>query len=181
MEYSEIYKDSNITVHTVPLCHKIDTCGFIFDKNFPTKRILKEKIEDLKLSPHEVSQIISQGFSVKDGQNVTIESISEDNVIKKTYAYLTDTRVDDSYQIYIQNLDLLYHESTFLHADIKRAEETKHSTAKEAAEVAKAVAAKKLLIGHFSARYIDLMPLLHEAQNIFPNTELAIEGLTFEF
>jgi ribonuclease Z len=68
-----------------------------------------------------------------------------------------------------------------LHADIKRAEETKHSTAKEAAEVAKAVAAKKLLIGHFSARYIDLMPLLHEAQNIFPNTELAIEGLTFEF
>ena len=100
---------------------------------------------------------------------------------KKTYAYLTDTRVDDSYQIYIQNLDLLYHESTFLHADIKRAEETKHSTAKEAAEVAKAVAAKKLLIGHFSARYIDLMPLLYEAQNIFPNTELAIEGLTFEF
>jgi ribonuclease Z len=181
MEYSEIYKDSNITVHTVPLCHKIDTCGFIFDKNFPTKRILKEKIEDLKLSPHEVSQIISQGFSVKDGQNVTIESISEDNVTKKAYAYLTDTRVDDSYQIYIQNLDLLYHESTFLHADIKRAEETKHSTAKEAAEVAKAVAAKKLLIGHFSARYIDLMPLLHEAQNIFPNTELAIEGLTFEF
>jgi ribonuclease Z len=100
---------------------------------------------------------------------------------KKTYAYCTDTRADASYQVYLQNLDLLYHESTFLHAEIKRAEETKHSTALEAAQVAKAVAAKKLLIGHFSARYLDLMPLLSEAQDVFPNTELAIEGLTFEF
>ena len=181
MEYSEVYKDSNITVHTVPLCHKIDTCGFIFNKNFPARRILKEKIDEFELSSQEVALIISQGYSLKAGQNVTIESISEENMSKKTYAYCTDTRADASYQVYLQNLDLLYHESTFLHSEIKRAEETKHSTALEAAQIAKAVAAKKLLIGHFSARYLDLMPLLSEAQNIFPNTELAIEGLTFEF
>ena len=96
MEYSEIYKDSNITVHTVPLCHKIDTCGFIFNKNFPARRILKEKIDEFELSSQEVALIISQGYSLKAGQNVTIESISEENMSKKTYAYCTDTRADTS-------------------------------------------------------------------------------------
>ena len=181
MEYGEIYKDSNITVNALPLCHKIDTCGFIFRKNFPPRKILKEIIDQLDLSPQEVAQIMKQNRILKDGRTVTIESISEENTSTKSYAYCTDTRVDPSYQPYLLNLDLLYHESTFLHADIKRAEETKHSTAREAAQVALAVAPKKLLIGHFSARYIDLNPLLSEAQEIFLNTELAIEGLTFEF
>ncbi len=76
-------------------------------------------------------------------------------------------------------MDLLYHEATFLHNMLDRAKETHHTTALQAAEVALAVHAKKLLIGHFSARYKSLDELLEEAQSIFPETNLAIEGKTF--
>jgi ribonuclease Z len=181
MTHQNIYTDENIRVETIPLCHKIDTCGFIFHKVFPDRKILKEKIESLGLTPPEVATLVKKQSITKASQTIALKDISEENTSKKSFAYCTDTRYDSSYIDYLKDLDLLYHESTFLHRDLTRAIETKHSTATEAAQVAKTAAVKKLLIGHFSARYLDLQPLLIEAQEIFPDTELAIEGLTFEF
>lgn len=176
-----IYSDANVTVQTIPLVHKIDTCGFVFEKNYPARKINKEKIDELSLSSHEIAELIHNKSLQKESTLIHLDDISEVNTSKKIYAYITDTRYDDSYIGYLKDIDLLYHESTFLQKDISRAIETKHSTAYEAAMVAKAIGCDKLLIGHFSARYLDLQPLLIEAQEVFPNTELAIEGLTFEF
>jgi len=181
MHHEVIYSDSNIHVETIPLIHKIDTCGFIFHKAFPSRKFVKEKIEELKLNSDEIAYLIKNHQIDKNHQTLTIDMISEVNSSKKTYAYCTDTRFDPSYIGYLSNADLLYHESTFLHADRQRAIETMHSTALEAAQVANIAHVNRLLIGHFSARYLDLQPLLIEAQSVFPNTELAIEGLTFEF
>lgn len=96
-----------------------------------------------------------------------------------SYAYCSDTAFFEPIIDQIKDVDLLYHEATFMEEEMAKAVETKHSTAKQAAEIAKRSAAKKLLIGHFSARYKDLGPLLAEAVTIFPNTSLAIEGLVF--
>jgi ribonuclease Z len=80
----------------------------------------------------------------------------------------------------IKNVDVLYHEATFLHADLQRAKETTHSTALQAAQIAKKANARKLLLGHFSSRYIDLSVLEKEAKTAFQNVELAIEGAVFK-
>jgi ribonuclease Z len=86
---------------------------------------------------------------------------------------------NEQYFAQINNTDLLYHEATFLHNMLDRANETHHTTALQAAQIALKVNAKKLLIGHFSARYKSLDELLDESQSVFPNTALAIEGKTF--
>lgn len=176
-----IYVDDNIKVETIPLVHKIETCGFVFHKIYPERKLNKEKIEEKNLLPAEIAELFKNKVLIKNGQNLTLDSISETNYLKKSYAYCTDTRFDSSYLPFLKGIDLLYHESTFLHADLKRAIETQHSTASEAAQAAKNAQVKKLLIGHFSARYLDLQPLLSEAKETFSETELAIEGLTFEF
>jgi ribonuclease Z len=80
----------------------------------------------------------------------------------------------------IKNVDVLYHEATFLHADLQRAKETTHSTALQAAQIAKKSNARKLLLGHFSSRYLDLSVLENEAKTVFKNVELAIEGAVFK-
>jgi len=97
----------------------------------------------------------------------------------RSYAYCSDTRAFAGYMDAVRNVDLLYHESTFLHEMAGRAEETLHSTALEAAQVARQSGAKKLLLGHYSARYKDLGPLLEEARSVFPESELAVEGEVF--
>lgn len=178
--HTAIYKDSNVEVFTIPLVHKIDTCGFRFNKIFPERKIIKQRIEEYGLTANEIAEIVHKGQIEKVDRTITYKDISEVNTQQKSYAYCSDTRFDNSYLPYIQNLNVLYHESTFLHSDIHRAIDTKHSTVIEAAQIAVDAQAQRLLIGHFSARYVDLLPLLDEARTIFANTDLAIEGLTFD-
>jgi len=97
----------------------------------------------------------------------------------KTYAYCSDTLYNEQYFAQITGADVLYHEATFLHDMYDRACETHHTTALQAGEIAVKTQAKKLVIGHFSARYKKLDELLAEAQSVFPETELAVEGRTF--
>lgn len=177
---SDIYSDNNVRVSTIPLDHKIETCGYVFDKKFPETKMLESKIKELGLTNVEISRLVNNQTIEKNGQKYTIQDITTLNSKTKSYAYCTDTRYNESYLPYLKNVTTLYHESTFLEKDLLRAIETKHSTAREAATVAKACDVNKLLIGHFSARYNDLSPLLEEAQSIFPNTDLAIEGHIFD-
>ena len=126
--------------------------------------------------------------SLKQGQDVLDES---GNVIyrnsdftlpprkSRTYAYCSDTEFDKNFIEQINKVDLLYHEATFVESDEPKARETKHSTAKQAATVAQLAEAGGLLLGHFSARYRDLVPILEEARTIFPDSRLALEGEEF--
>lgn len=128
-----------------------------------------------------------------DDKDLTISSIilnhripctgflfQEKSKTKKTYAYCSDTLYDTSIIPLIQNVDVLYHEATFMEDLVQRAKETFHTTAGEAAAMALKANAGKLLIGHFSSRYKTLEPLLMEAKSVFENTFLAIEGQTFD-
>lgn len=98
----------------------------------------------------------------------------------RSYAYCSDTLYDETIIPYIQGCDLLYHETTFMHNLAGSAKDKQHSTTIEAATIAEKAKVKRLLIGHFSARYDDLLPLLEEARTMFPNTLLAEDGISIK-
>lgn len=176
-----LFENWDIKVESFPLDHRIPCTGFKFTEKQRLRKIIKEKIEELSI-PVDMIPLIKKGhsFTDKSGRVYLSEELTTEADKPKSYAYCSDTVCSWKYLDYIKNVDLLYHEATFLHDLLARAEETFHSTALQAAEVAKRVEAKKLLIGHFSARYRDLDPLLNEARSVFTNTDLAIEGKTFE-
>ncbi|HCW06831.1 MAG TPA: ribonuclease Z [Cytophagales bacterium] len=175
-----LFEDDALTVETIPLIHKLDCAGFLFKEKIKPRKINKDKlVAGLKLK---------QIASLKTGADILD---AQGNVLYKneyftlpprpslSYAYCSDTAWNESMINQIANVDLIYHEATFLHDDMAKAIETKHSTAGQAAQIAQKAKAKKLIIGHFSARYKNLNLLLDEAKNIFENTELALEGATF--
>jgi ribonuclease Z len=125
--------------------------------------------------------LIKKGFPYTDasGKIYPADSLTLPPPPIKSFAYCSDTLCDGSYASQLEEVELLYHESTFLHDMLDRAIETYHTTALQAATLAKKVGVKRLLIGHFSARYKELTPLLEEAQSVFKETQLAIEGETF--
>lgn len=169
------------TVHTIPLHHKLDCAGFLFREKPKPRKINKEKLKEGMLLQHIAS--LKSGADVIDDHGNLLYLNSEYTLPPQpsfTYAYCSDTAWNEKMIEQLQHVDLLYHEATFMEAEKDKAWETKHSTAAEAALMAKKCEAGKLLIGHFSARYRELEPLLLEAREIFSTTELAIEGNTFE-
>ncbi len=176
-----IFEDDTITVSTIPLYHRIACSGFFFKEKLKPRRINKDRL------PHDI--LIQQIIALKEGKDIFDSSA---NLLYKneeltlapprshSYAYCSDTAFNLAIAKQIGEVDLLYHEATFMQEEKKKALETFHSTTVDAAHIAIQANAKKLLIGHFSARYRDLDPVLKEAQEIFPNTSLAIEGQTFK-
>ena len=176
-----IYEDNTLTVETIPLDHKIPTSGFLFREKPKSLRIDKSRLP--------AGMLIQQIAQLKKGEDVLNEKgevlfYCRDYTLparlSRSYAYCSDTQPMDSTLSVIKEVDLLYHEATFLEDEKDKARETKHSTAAEAAIVAKKCQARRLIIGHFSARYKDLIPVLAEAREIFPETALANEGETIE-
>lgn len=176
-----IYEDSELTVETIILSHRIPCTGFKFLEKRRLPKINREKIDRYQI-PVDYIPLIKKGYSYtdKNGRVYLSEELTTPADEPRSYAYCSDTICNWEYLPKIEDVDLLYHEATFLHDMLDRAEETFHTTALQAAQVALKARAKKLLIGHFSARYRELYPLKDEARTIFPNTELAIEGQTFE-
>jgi len=175
-----LFEDDALTVETIPLVHKLDCAGFLFKEKPKPRRINKDKLfEGMKLQ-HIAA--LKTGVDIFDDLGNLLYK-NEDFTLSPrkslTYAFCSDTAWNEVMASQIANADLLYHESTFTEDDLDKAIETKHSTAKQAAEMAKISSAKKLIIGHFSARYKDLSVLLNEAKAVFEETELAIEGSTF--
>ncbi len=175
---SEILVDNeHLTISSIPMEHRIPCTGFLF-KEKPKKHRLKKSIDLSQLSFDEIN-ILKNGCDVLDDNN-QVKYAFKDYTLPplkpRAYAYCSDTRYNESVLPYIEAVDLLYHESTFLSDQEERAYETYHSSARQAANIALKAAAGKLIIGHFSIRYKDLTPLLDEAREIFPNSHLAIEG-----
>jgi ribonuclease Z len=175
-----ILDNPDITVETIPLDHRIACTGFLFREKRRLRKLIKEKIEGLNI-PVECYSLIKKGadYVSPDGKLYKNADITIDPEEPKTYAYCSDTLYNEMYFEQISNSDLLYHESTFLNNMLERAQTTYHTTALQAGQVALKTHAKKLLIGHFSARYKTLNELLDEAKSVFEATELAIEGKTF--
>ena len=177
----ETILDSNdITVETIPLDHRIPTTGFLFRQKRRLRKLIKEKVEELNI-PIEYYSPIKKGadYTAPDGTVYSNDELTTSPEEPKTYAYCSDTLYNENYFKQISNVDLLYHEATFMHNMVERARSTHHTTALQAARVALVTNVKRLLIGHFSARYKTLNELLDEARNLFPDTELALEGKTF--
>lgn len=177
----KIFESYDVQVETFPLDHRIPCTGFKFTEKQRLRRIKKEKIEELSI-PAEMIPLIKKGqnFSDKNGKIHQALDLTTEADRPKSYAYCSDTICSWKYLDYIREADTLYHEATFMNDMLARAEETFHTTALQAGEIALKANVKKLLIGHFSARYRELDPLLEEARSIFEKTSIAIEGKTFE-
>jgi ribonuclease Z len=175
-----IINNSDVIVETIPLDHRIACTGFLFKEKKRLRKLIKEKLEDLKV-PVEYYTALKRGsdYTSASGEVYKNDTLTTDSQAPKSYAYCSDTLYNEQYFEQISNATLLYHESTFLNDMLDRAKETHHTTALQAGEIALKTHAQKLLIGHFSARYKTLNELLDEARSIFPETELAIEGKTF--
>ena len=177
---SLIWEDDKVEIYSIPLKHRIATTGFLFVEKPLPRSIDKFKLEKYDVSFAEIHKL-KQGFDAIDnnGDVIKNELLTIDPPKARSYAYCSDTRYFENLHLDIKEVNLLYHESTFLEDKKDRAEKTMHSTALEAAKMAKLCHANKLVLGHFSARYDNLELFLQEAQTVFENTELAIEGTIF--
>ncbi|MBE9468758.1 MAG: ribonuclease Z [Bacteroidetes bacterium] len=173
-----IYEDNNLTVKSFPLRHKIPTCGFLFEEKQKPRNIIKEKIQHLNIPIKDIVKI-KQGedFVANNGEIYKNEDLTFPPSKPRSYAYCSDTAYYEDVIPVIKNVDLLYHEATFMNDMIERAKQTLHSTSVDAAKIAKKADVKQLIIGHFSARYKNIEPLLNEAKEIFPNTIAADDGM----
>lgn len=169
-----------LRVTSFPLQHRVPTTGFRFDEGPRLATIIAEKVENLQVPKVFLSQL-KKGLdcTAPDGTVYRSSELTSPAPASRSYAYCSDTRAFAPYVEYIREVDLLYHETTFMHDMLPRAIDTFHSTAREAAEVALQVGAKALLLGHYSARYRELQPLLDEAKAVFPQSELSEEGKWF--
>jgi ribonuclease Z len=176
-----IFENTDVQVETIILNHRIPCTGFKFTLKRRLPKIRMDKVDELDI-PVEHRQLIKKGFPYtdKNGRVHQAEELTNPADEPRSYAYCSDTLCDWSYIDQIRGVNLLYHESTFMHDMLDRAEETYHTTALQAGEIAERAEVKELLIGHFSARYRDLNPLLEEARLKFENVALALEGKTFE-
>ncbi|RZK74177.1 MAG: ribonuclease Z [Pedobacter sp.] len=179
-ESKQIFENADLTVETIVLNHRIPCTGFKFIQKKRLRKLIIEKLETEGIDV-EYYPLLKRGvdLTMPDGRVLINSEYTTDSEKPKIYCYCSDTLFDERYFDSIRDCDTLYHESTFLHEMLDRANQTHHTTALQAAQIAKATGAAKLLIGHFSSRYKTLQPLLDEAVSIFDNTEIAIEGITY--
>lgn len=179
-EINTIYQNDHLTIETIPLDHSLPTCGFLFREKLGKRKIILEKLQ-AGYTPRQLSQL-KRSENVYDPNGDLLynwEDVTLAPSAPRSYAFCSDTRYNERIIPQISGADLLYHESTFGDEHEARAAETYHSTARQAATIAKMAGVKQLMLGHYSSRYRDISPLLHEAKSVFANTILSLEGRSF--
>lgn len=173
--------DDKFEVSCFPVYHSVPTHGFLF-KELKRKRILLPKEVQKYEIPKYFYRKLTEGedYINKDQEIVPNEWVTLEGHPNKSYAFCADTRFAPEICDDIRHADLMYHETTYLEEAKAKAIERYHSTAKEAAQIAELANATRLIIGHFSSKYKDLQLMLDEAQAVFSQTELALEGKVFE-
>lgn len=172
-----IYSDKNLTVETFALRHSIPVAGFLFKETLRKLNIKKEEIKRLGLGIADIRKIKDGAdFITPTGEVIPNTALTLPQAHARSYAFCTDTVVFPKMAECIRSVDLLYCEATFADKDKKLAKTTGHSTALQAARLAKNTAARKLIIGHFSTRYKSIMPLLEEARQVFSETYAVEDG-----
>lgn len=175
--HSLVMEDRSLSVYSIPLKHRIPTCGYLFAEKPKEAHIIRE-MTDFYQVPVRCMKDIKQGqdYVTPEGEVIPNSRLTRPAAPPKRYAFCSDTAYNRSIIPIIEGADLLYHEATFAECDLARAKETFHSTARQAAEIARDAHVKRLVIGHYSARYEDLSELHREAEAVFPGTILGNEG-----
>ena len=178
----KIYEDNSLTVTTIPLKHTVPCCGFLFEEKESQRHYLREVGDAYGISTAYIPAI-KQGadYIMPDGTVIDNKQLTSDPTPPFRYAYCSDTAYNEKIIPIIENVDCLYHEATFLSDNEQRAKMTGHSTARQAATIAKQAKVKQLIIGHFSSRYDNHTAFLTEASDIFPDTTLATSETKIEF
>lgn len=172
-----IYEDKSLSVETIPLSHRVPCCGFLFREKQGRRHILREMIDCYEIPISQIDNIKrGMDWTTSDGRVIPNNRLTTDPSPSRSYAYCSDTRYVPSLHTLVERVNLLYHESTYDKACVDRAKLYYHSTAEQAAMVARDAHVGQLLLGHFSARYNDEEHILNEARALFSNTYLAREG-----
>jgi len=178
-ERSMLVNDEHFSVESFPVFHRIDCWGFLFREKRKPRKINPEATTQYNI-PIEFFERLKQGEDfIQDDHAIPNETLTKPNKPSKSYAFAADTLYNENIADIVRHVDLLYHEATYLKDKLDKATSRFHSTSEQAAMLAKRAEVKKLLIGHFSSTYESLEDFLAEAKEIFPDTQLALEGQTF--
>lgn len=176
-----IYEDRSLTVETVPLEHRMPCCGYLFREKQPLPHIRRDMIDFFQVPVSQINNIkAGADWITPDGELVENCRLVTPADTPRSYAYCSDTRYIPTLYERVQGVNTLFHESTYGEDNLLRAEKYYHSTARQAALVARDAGVSKLLLGHYSSRYEDENVLLQEAREVFPNTFLTDEQLVFD-
>lgn len=177
-QHTLVYEDRSITVYSIPLQHRLPTCGYLFKEKPGLPHIRREMIDAFNIPVSQINNIkAGASWTTEDGTIIPHERLTTPAKPPRSYAYCSDTVYLPHLKDILHGVTLLYHEATYMHERALRAEQTRHTTALQAATLARDAKVEQLCVGHFSASLKDENALLHEAQSVFPNTILANEGL----
>ena len=173
----KIYESNDFSVSTIPLKHSIYCNGFLFQEKNNKRKLNIDLAMKLNINKIYYNKL-TKGENVinENGHEINYREVTSKGLKNKSYAYCSDTTYYTSIIEKISHVDLLYHESTFLEKDREKAKLTMHSTAMDAAKIARDAQVNKLIIGHFSSRYENLDLFVNEVKQIFQNVELAFDG-----
>lgn len=178
-QFHAIYDDRSVTVYSIPLRHRVPCCGFLFAEKPTLPHIKRDMIDFYHIPTYAINNIkAGQNWITDAGEEIPNNRLTYPADPPRKYAYCSDTMYFSDITKYLKKVDLLYHEATYGSEYEDQAKKRFHSTARQAAMVARDADVKRLMLGHYSARYEDESPLLEEAKQIFPNTILSNELLT---
>lgn len=179
--HQPIYSDRSLVVESIPLEHRIPCCGFLFREKPLLPHIRRDMIDAYEIPLSHINNIKNGAdWTMPDGTLVPNSRLTKPADPPRSYAYCSDTRYIPTLHQLLKNVSLLYHESTYSQEQADRAAQYWHSTAHEAALVARDAGVGCLMLGHYSARYEDEEKLLNEARKVFENTCLSDEGMVFD-
>ena len=180
-KHEVLVDNEDIRITAFPTAHRIECYGFLFEEKEGKRKLLIDKVRKLNIPMSFYSSLqLGKDYITPRGKIIRNFEVTSDPQKPKKYAFCADTKYDENLVRYIYGCDMIYHETTYLDNMKDKAHERFHCTTKQAAELAKKAMVKKLLIGHFSSKYATLEQFESEAKVVFPNTELAIEGSTYE-
>lgn len=177
-----VFEDDNVTVHTIPLKHRVYANGYLFKEKNTQRKLNIDAVAAYKIEKCYFQKIKNgSDLTMEDGSIIPNSLLTFDPEPEKSYAFCSDTVYNESIVPIIDKVSVLYHESTFLESEAHLAIKTMHTTAKQAATIAKQANVGTLILGHYSTRYGNIAFFKEEASTIFSNTLLADDGKEFQF
>lgn len=177
-----IFEDEKVRVSTIPLEHRVYANGYLFEEKPKERKLNREKVQKYSIDRCYYQNIkLGKDITLDDGKVIPNSELTTDPDPPKSYAFCSDTIYKEDIIPIIENVDILYHESTFLEKDEQYTERTMHCTAKQAALIARKANVKNLILGHYSTRYPSIEPFKSEAQEIFDAVYLADDGKEFTY
>lgn len=174
--HAVVYEDNSITVESIPLEHRMPTCGYLIREKPQLPHIRPEMLEAYGIPRSQINNIkMGADWTTSEGDVIPNARLVTPADSPRSYAYCSDTRYMPTLHEQVKGVNTLYHESTYGEDKIQSAEKYCHSTARQAAMVARDAGVGQLLLGHYSSRYEDESVLLEEAKVVFENTRLTNE------